>query len=241
MTKHTNLGLALAATGLVALAPSADAVLLVDSDFQDTIYGNGTQLANPPGFAGWTFRPKSEGGTNYPRARSTSGDVPVGSGNQVVQLEQLSYVRPSLAQWADHDTGNHAWSSSDVYTLRLNATPQSWNGTQDRWIRPSLLQQDGTVLWESPEDATTKLPSYNSFGGNPWTAAQTFEFTIDASTFTAGTEGDPLMLRIGSSGFRGVYFDNVTLSLPDPVAIPEPSAAMLAGLGLLGLCFRRRK
>jgi len=100
------------------------------------------------------------------------------------------------------------------------------------------------VLWESPEDSTTLLPAYNNFGGNPWTAAQTFTFTIDASTFTTGTEGEPLMLRIGSSGdVRGVYFDNVSLTLPDATEpVPEPSAFALAVLGLgLAFCRWRRR
>ena len=232
------------AVAFMASSATQAAISLVNDDFQNPNHPSNTQLSNPPGHTGWTFRGKTEGGLLYPKSRTNPGqsDVPVGGGNQVVQLEYDAYTRLGLAQWADHDTGNHPWATSDVYTLTLNATPQSWSGQNQRWIRPSLLQQDGTVLWESPQDGTTALPLYNNFGGNPWTAAQTFSFTIDASTFTAGTAGQPLMLRIASSGQRGVYFDNVSLTLPDPVtAIPEPSMGMLAGLGLLALCFRRRK
>ena len=225
----------MAAIGLATGAANAT-TMLVDEDFQSPTYSNGTQN---PAFDGWTWRPKSEGGTLYPKSRihPNQNDVPV-QGNQLMQLEYDSYTRLGLSQWGDHDTGDHTWSSGDIYTLTLNASPQSWNGSAERYIRPSLLQQDGTLLWESPEDSTTKLPVYAGFGGNPWTAAQTFTFTIDASTFTTGTEGEPIMLRIGSSGFRGTYFDNVSLTLPDDGTIgdiPEPATMALLGLAVCGL------
>jgi len=225
---------------LTLTATSANAVVLVDSDFESPTYGNATQN---PAFDGWTWRPKSEGGTLYPKSRihPNQSDVPV-QGNQLMQLEYDSYTRLGMSQWGDHDTGDHTWSSGDIYTLTLNASPQSWGGTNQRYIRPSLLQQDGTVLWESPQDSTTALPLYDNFGGNPWTAAQTFTFTIDASTFTTGTEGEPIMLRIGSSGPRGVYFDNVSLTLPDANNnIPEPSTFLIWGLGLLALVWYARR
>ena len=82
------------------------------------------------------------------------------------------------------------------------------------------------------------LPHYDNFGRNPWTAAQTFSWTIWAKDFTTGIPGELLRLRIASSGFRGIYVDNVLLT---GMEIPEPTTMALLGLGGLGLLRRRRR
>ena len=48
----------------------------------------------------------------------------------------------------------------------------------------------------------TALPTDVSFGNSDWQDEPdlNFTFTIDASTFTSGTEGQPIALRLGSSG-----------------------------------------
>ena len=79
----------------------------------------------------------------------------------------------------------------------------------------NLLQQDNTQLWTS---GNTVLPIYNNFGRNEWTPAQTFTFQFKASDFVTGTAGQPLRLRVASDGFRGIYIDNINLSLVPPVA-----------------------
>ena len=70
------------------------------------------------------------------------------------------------------------------------------------------------------------LPKYDDFGRNPWTPEQTFTFVIPASDFTTGTEGELLSVKIASSGYRGIYFDNVMLTFAGPQVdefVPEPA------------------
>lgn len=66
---------------------------------------------------------------------------------------------------------------------------------------------------------------------------------LNGVSFTTGASGGPLgkniVLRIQAiaPGNQALYFDEVTLT---SVAIPEPSAALLGGLGVLVLLRRRR-
>ena len=60
----------------------------------------------------------------------------------------------------------------------------------------------------------------------------TFSFTTGASAPTGN-----VAISLSNTGGRGL-FDNVRL---DATAVPEPSAALLGGLGLLGLLVRRRR
>lgn len=183
---------------------------LIDEDFQSPVLPNNT--ANPS-FTGWSW----DGG-NSVKARNTVGtsDVPGDHPtvtNQVIQLEWTSAE-------ANYDVA-HGWSSNDIYVLSINASPQSWHGADDRYLDPSLRQQDGTVLWSD----SLLMPTYDNFGRNPWTPAQAFQFVIYASNFTAGTEGELLSLKIDHSAQRGIYVDNVSLTegvLPEDTTPPTP-------------------
>ena len=195
--------------GVIGLAAgAASAATLVDEDFQSPLYLPSQQN---PSFTGWTW---TNGNATWARNANNQSDVPGSQTipNQVVQLEW-----DSAEMVYDISQG---WSTSEVYTLTLNASPQSWNGAADRYIAPSLLQQDNTVLWS----ANTMMPKYNNFGRNPWTADQTFTYTIDPNAFTTGTEGSPLRLKIDHTGQRGIYVDNVLLeSGPPPTDTTPPT------------------
>jgi len=171
--------------------PNEGSRLLVSGNFQLPVYTNG--YVNPV-FSNWTIS------TGQKSRIGIADGLPGGASNQVIHFEQTSY-------YITYDICDN-WTRNDIYTLTLNAAPQDWSGASTRYVVPSLLQQDGTVLWTE----TTLMPVANSFGGNPWTTDCTFTYTIKASDFSSGTSGEPLRLKIGSSGQRGIYVDNVKLT-----------------------------
>jgi len=151
---------------------------LIDEGFQSPTYTAGT---GSPAFAGWSYE---NGGSVKVRNGGNDG-APGASTNQLLQLEWNS---AKLINDVDH-----AWGVGEEYTISLNASPQAWNGDKDRAIKVTLLQDDGTELWSGNAD----LPKYDaSFSGGAWTAAQTFEFTVNSDDFTAGTAGESLRLKI---------------------------------------------
>jgi len=202
--------------------------LIFSSGFQFPMYPNGTLT---PDFVGWEWS-----GAARSRTSASQSDVPCddhpATPNQVMQLEWTSATGTRAT--------SHLISADEVYTLTLNASPQSWHGADDRYLVAILLGD--TELWSD----TVELPKYDNFGRNPWTEAQTFTFVIPGSDLPAAAIGQPLSVKIESSGSRGIYFDNVmlTFATTGPDIIPEPSTvliwSLLAGLGI-GVGWRRRK
>jgi hypothetical protein len=204
---------------------SVPAGTLVITGFQSPLLSEGT---GNPSFAGWTWFNGGSVKSRRSPSNGLPGDPSVPGTNQGIQLEWTTAE-------AQYDI-SHNWSSNDVYTLTVNAAPQDWNKANQRYIRPSLRQQDGTVLWAPGENLSgpekTALPKDLSFGGSTWQAEPdlTFTFTIDAGTFTAGTAGQPIVLRLDSSGQRGLYVDNVTLSVSGGGGDPYSDWAISRGL-----------
>jgi hypothetical protein len=250
MKRQTKLNVALAAAGFALAASSASAATtLIDEDFQLPVVANGTDVNGI--LPGWTVN------ANRVKFRTTTSAIPedddVTGTNQVAQIENNGTAFRYVT--------THNWAVTDVLTLSLNASPQAWNLPEQRYVRPTLRQvSDDTIIWDPGENMTgankTAMPtatglSWNGPGlhgdpgglnGNTWqnTASETlFTFTIDASTFGAGSAGEAIYLDIDGSGFRGFHIDNVVLTLTDPV--PEPSSTALLGLGGLALILRRRK
>ncbi|NNM29550.1 MAG: hypothetical protein HKO57_08510, partial [Akkermansiaceae bacterium] len=203
--------------------PAVPAGTLVITGFQSPTYNNNTTLGGGTGsfFPGWNFisAPKVINESNS----SVPGDIDVTTSNQMIQFEWTD-------DYADYDIDRN-WAADDIYTLTINASPSSWNGQNQRYIRPELKQQDGTVLWAAPEDASTAVPLYDNFGAGTFddSTGLSFEFTIAAGDFASTVPGFPLTLRIGSSGQRGLYIDNVHLSVASDTGGGNDFADWIAG------------
>jgi len=191
---------------------------LVSENWQSPLLTSGTQFTTQ--FSGWTFNAGA-----YSRTKAATADLPGVSGetasaNQVVELNgDGTYGEINIA---------HNWAATDTYYLRVEASPMSWSGTIQRWIRPELREQDGTLLWQAPQDSTTAVPLYNSYMSSltDYPSELTFFFQINASAFSGSgvTEGQPIRLRLDSSGQRGLYINNVTLVLGPLPADTTPPA-----------------
>jgi len=183
-------------------SPNVSGELLISGNFQTPILSHGTDASTY--FAGWTL---SSGAKT--RNANNNSDVPGDQAipNQVIQLELDSTI-------ITYDS-NHQWAADDEYLLTLNASPMSWSGASTRYLAPSLLQQDNTILWSSSD----LMPTYNNFGRNPWSdnVNLTYTYTIEASSFATGTPGQPLRLKIDSTSQRGVYIDNIVFKKIIPV------------------------
>ena len=79
-------------------------------------------------------------------------------------------------------------------------------GTLDRYFAPSLNQNGGPAEWS----ASTLMNKWS--GTATW---QTLEYIIPTTAFTSGTN---VTLKLDHTGQRGIYLDNVTLTVGAPPA-----------------------
>ena len=222
-----------------AVASANAATTLVDEDFETPYIANGKVAS---GAYGTDFY-RGSGDVIWSRNSNVTSDVPgtyvagdSAASNNVVQQEWNG-----TNNYFGFTIPTHTWAADLTYTLTMNVAAMTWSGTIQRYVRPELREQDGTILWAPAANSTTAVPtiaSGNPYGRQAWTSGNTFSWTIDASTFsgTGVTPGNLLDLRINSSGSRGLYFDNIVLTV-----VPEPASFALVGLGGLLLSIRRRR
>jgi hypothetical protein len=137
-----------------------------------------------------------------------------------------SVAKPGLGAAAD-------WSRPAVNTSHTVALGETFNltfyyGSAEAWdVEDTIgvfLYSTAGVIW-----TTTVSPTQNALTGG---------FTqFTANNIPAANIGETLFLRFEPNAVLGEYaaIDDVTLTV-----IPEPSAALLGGLGLLALLRRRR-
>ncbi|MCB1134122.1 MAG: hypothetical protein KDN05_23595, partial [Verrucomicrobiae bacterium] len=105
--------------------------------------------------------------------------------------------------------------ATDQFTLSFDATEAGWRtGNAGDAIEVQIRQADGTVLWDSGplnvDGTLTGSQNAISFTGT----GHQFSFNIDASTFTIGSPGSQINLRIARAG-GVVFFDDVQLMVND--------------------------
>lgn len=211
----------------ILLIPCANAGFFVydelvsNGDFESPNFTGDAQTTT---FTDWTVSGTSRGDED------DSGRVPGTNPNQVVRMGASNQGVVSMYQDLSHN-----WGATETYTLSLNAITVWW--TTGGVLEANLLQQDNTVLWTS---GAINAPEHPDTAVAAWEPSTFFTFDIDASTFSGAgvAPGSPLRLEINRTS-EILWLDNV--SLTNNVFIPEPSTAILAGLGLMAVCFRRRR
>ncbi|MFT6794742.1 MAG: hypothetical protein ACJAR1_002757 [Rubritalea sp.] len=237
MRKQTKLNITLAAAGFALVASTANAAtVLVAEDWQGNNIANGTRLDDTTtNYTGWQF---TQGNGNVFVSRDAVTDVPGGTEGAANQSLQFEWTGSN----AEYDTG-HTWAADDEFSLSFNATELNWGNLTDRTVVIEITETfrnvsgdlTGTQLWTQ----SFALPEYDALhnsSSEDWSAAQTFSASFTGANFSGGTAGSSLTLEVGSADGRGLYVDNINLSL-----VPEPSTTALIGLGGLALILRRRK
>lgn len=116
------------------------------------------------------------------------------------------------------------------YTVSLNY--QGYAGDRQIIFEVRLLADDGA-------GGLTELGSASvDEAGGIMDMSGAFTFTTGPVTTNIG-ESLVIEIKNQRNATAGAQLDNLILS--SSVYIPEPSTAILAGLGLMGVCFRRRR
>jgi hypothetical protein len=216
----------------------SNCVLRIDLIYNDSNSGSGL-TSNALGLAGVTWD-MSGGATLKTAANQTSADV----------------ISPTLVG------GSSATAISDLNNILVDGV--SGEEVTAHWgVRNDLSSQFatlGTNIFSSVGDVTLGGVQLVEFMGTDTLLPGGIESSVEAppdgipfavvdpfTTMLTGVSGDVVLAQSSTTGFL-IYdgsltgVDNVTpLFGTDGVPIPEPSTALLLGLGLVGLAAHRRR
>ena len=198
-----RLAAAMGSLALIATPTMAEEIAIANAGFEDV--SNFCCRGNWHDMDDWI---QEDEGTVYVDDNGT-GWVP--------EASRTLYFGPG----AVHQDLDHNWSASDVYTLGLIAMNPTWSDDNNTFKVQLRQASDDTVLWDSGDQnvggTVTAGPAYSGTG-------HLFSWAIDAGTFTAGTAGEQINIRIVHVSGGPVYADNVSLEVSGasaPFAITE--------------------
>jgi hypothetical protein len=219
---------------LLALPAGAATIAISNHSFEDPVLGE-EELSNTP--AGWTFFTAGSGSPGRAIFNPTdtwftgsTGGTPAGADGTNV----LTTYTPDTDQSAGvHQTiAGTPLTAGQTYTMTV-AIGDYKSLIPNRWH---------LAISTSSMDVGSYLVDYSPTNGNTLLTNDAFtDFSVQyTATGLESQIGQDLRITIwaqnhGTEGGTHVVFDNVRLT-----SIPEPSAALLGGLGLLALLRRRR-
>lgn len=248
MKTSKALAMFMGGTTLAAAGSAQAGFIILSEDWQSPILPDATtQVDNTNTFLGWDF-PSARNNIFKVRHQLNDGHPQAGlTPNQALQFEWAD-------AYASYDT-TWNWTNFDAYEVSFNATEQSWNNANDRYVGIRIRETvSGNLLWQG-HSQLTEYDGAHAGAGDDWSPDQFYTLNFSASDFgtvfgtTTGTEGSLLTFEIGSvtrdlvdgSSYpnvnRGLYVDNITFSVD---AIPEPGSMALLAVGGLLMARRRR-
>ena len=244
----------LLAVGVVfAVCPVAQAAVIFQDDFTDTVNATLTELNNAVDVGSWTSASGNghiesqelhlgRGWTSYALQTSSSGTLSDGV-KISFDLTAPSPHEPGTRTISGYDADN----GTEIFQLRFvhNTTTSPWNYADlGVWDGSSVTNVVTNVQWS-----------------DPYLPPRPFEIVLSSSSFDVWVDLDKdgvkdsgeylngsAYLNTPSSGFEELAFNNTNSGKAyydiDNILIddvPEPVSAVLLGLGGLGLVIRRRR
>jgi hypothetical protein len=229
----------------VAAADTVRVVKYVDQYVWDEQPVRGVMGDAPTGWGGQSWQGPSTGKTNFYLTQADMTEA-FGSNVDVGDIAKISFH-------TKRDTGDE---TDGLFFLNLYTVP---TGSDDSasWYKSRLTMNpvEGTQvndvwqLWSSDdsESSTTQLRirDTNRFGG---TYGDVGPWTISSRDYSAEVFGSLAIGTNSADNGNNTYVDGLTITLTDGSVgefdmqvVPLPSAAAMAGLGLLGCGARRRR
>ena len=215
--KNTTKKLLVAVATLVAVSESqAVSLVLTNGNFEAT-----TANAFPGGF--------DIGGNDVPGWQNLTAITDSGVENSSAWWGTYSGYSAFLAKGdGAYLMTTHTIQTGDEFTLGLFAKT---------WIGGTTSQFVATFFYDNPANV---IGTYSTGVTDTWTAYSNPTTIAATLASVGGTLGISILNTQTAVGgepgyFRAVNFDNVTIDV-----VPEPSATLLGGLGMLALLRRRR-
>ena len=219
----------------------AELVVLVDSGFEGNDMTGIRQLLNLRPTDGW----RTVNGDKTKSHISDKGSldtIPGPADNQVIELRTGSatnefYTMSNVAGAIE----DYAWATTETYELEFNAS--EWASESGETVQNAITVNlwqinvgfENEILWTATVDLDG---THDGIQTGDWTAAQTFNLTINASGFVPEPTGTLRLEFVGAGdSSSNQYLDNVYMTV-----VPEPATLLIFGIGgLLTLPKRKRR